>query len=187
VESPHGKGRVVLDTSTAGLEWSDFAIMPAFLPAMQRLAGYLAGALDERETHDTRVGEAHPLDLEPAAAAASLTATGPDGQPRPVLVAEGGQPRRVAKTNLPGIYTISVPPTVGLESGALDFAVHVDPTESDLARMDQKELVAYFGEGTKTQTGAVDAPPENRVPLWTGLLVLAVAVFLAEGGLLTKS
>ena len=44
-----GNGRVLLFTSTADRDWSDFAIRTSFLPLMQRFSAYLTGSLEERE------------------------------------------------------------------------------------------------------------------------------------------
>jgi hypothetical protein len=170
------------------------------LPALQRIAGYLAGALDERENVEVRVDEPHRFDVvhqtspnaDGSSSAASVvrptSVTGPDGKSRTIVQAQGDQPAEVAQTDLPGQYVVALsegaPPTL---KGTMDFAVNVDPSEGDLTRADPKELVAYFGEGTRTQTGlADDAQPKSHTPAWTGLLVLAVMVFFAEGSLLAK-
>ena len=50
VEARRGRGRVMLYTSTVDREWSDWTIRTSFLPAMQRFAAWLAGALDERRS-----------------------------------------------------------------------------------------------------------------------------------------
>jgi hypothetical protein len=184
VEAAKGKGRVILFTSSTSRAWSDLCIRPAFLPMMQRLTGYLAGALDEREVRATRVGEAHPLDL-PRSVTKLPGVTGPDGKPRPVIAAQGAGSPLVTGTDMPGLYTVAGD---GVEAGSLDFAVTVDPSEGNLARHDAAALAAYFGEGTRTETGsATDAGSRPQTPAWTGLLVLAALVLFAEGGVLFKS
>ena len=151
---------------------------------MQRLTGYLAGALDEREVRATRVGEAHPLEL-PKSAAKLPSVSGPDGKARTVIAAQGAGSPMVTGTDLPGRYVVTGD---GVEAGSLDFAVTVDPSEGNLARHDAAALQAYFGEGTRTQTGsATDAGSRPTTPAWTGLLVLAALLLFAEGGVLFKS
>jgi len=154
---------------------------------LQRLSGHLAGALEEQATKPTRVGEPHPLDVKALAGAQPTGVTGPDAKPRPLVPAQGETPLQVAQTDMPGLYTValptSAPPTL---AGSLDFAVNVDPSESDLARIDQGELVAHFGEGTKTVSGAAPEAEKRQTPVWTALLVLAIAIFFFEGTLLAK-
>lgn len=187
VESPRGQGKVVLDTSSVDRSWSDFPIRTAFLPLMQRLSGYLAGALDEHESRPTRVGEPHPLDVKALAGIQPAGVTGPDGRPRPMVPAQGDAPLQVQQVDLPGIYTVQLPQNAPPAlAGSLDFAADLDPAESDLSRLDEQELVGHFGEGTKSVTGNAIAKDRDKTPAWTGLLVLAMAIFFFEGSLLAK-
>jgi len=187
VEVQHGSGRIVLDTTTVDRSWTDLPIRTSFLPLLQRLSGHLSGALEEQSTKPARVGEAHPLDVKALVGSQPAGVTGPDGKPRPIVPAQGETPLQVAQTDMPGLYTValptSAPPTL---AGSLDFAVTVDPSESDLARIDQAELVAHFGEGTKTVSGAAPEAEKRQTPVWTALLVLAIAIFFFEGTLLAK-
>ena len=65
---------------------------------------------------------------------------------------------------------------------ALAFAVWPDPRESDTRRLEPSELTAWFGGEAHARVAADGKPPESRqVPLWSWLLLLAVAAFLAEG------
>jgi hypothetical protein len=187
VETDRGSGRILLDTSTLDRTWSDLAIRTAYLPLMQRLAAYLAGALDEHEVRSTRVGEPHPLDLKGWNGLSPAAILGPDGKPRALVAAQGELAPQVTGTDLPGLYTV-VPPAAAATTlgGSLDFAVDPDPSESDLSRLDAQELVAHFGAGTRTVGGAPADPARSRAPAWTGLLVLAIAVFFFEGAVLAK-
>jgi len=63
------------------------------------------------------------------------------------------------------------------------FTAALDPADSDLTRLDEAQLQAYFGEE------AVRGPAgtaERRVPLWTWLVVGAALAFFLEGLLLRK-
>jgi hypothetical protein len=79
VESRVGKGRVLLFTSTADRDWTDWPIRTSFLPAMQRFAGWLAGGLDDRKEATVAVGEARTVRLDEGESLVALV--GP-GRPR---------------------------------------------------------------------------------------------------------
>ncbi len=183
-ESSRGRGRVLVFTSTVDRDWSDWPIQPSFLPAIQRLASYLARLLDEREAKSVVAGD--PLDLEPPPGVEPTTAAGPDGTSHPVR--RGPRGPFVSDTQLPGAYRVRG--RVGPESDAvipeMGFSVHVDPRESDLTRLEERELVAYFGEGTRTDSAGGKGQRQREIPAWTALLALAVAAFLVEGALLRR-
>ncbi|MBN1204852.1 MAG: BatA domain-containing protein [Myxococcaceae bacterium] len=174
-----GKGRVGLFTSTVDRDWSDFAIRTSFLPLMQRFAAYLTGSLEEREEQRVRVGETVTLRPEGGQVIAAVRA--PDGTELAVKAQQDGSV--VAGPLLePGLYAV-----LGAEGKplqALDFAVMLDPVESDLTRLPSDTLTAYFGEETvKASSGDAERP---KVPLWTWLIVAACAAFFFEGTLLRK-
>ncbi len=183
-EAARGRGRVIAYTSTVDRDWSDWPIQPSFLPAVQRIASYLAGALDEREGKSVTVGEPVSLDAPPGI---DLTSTiGPDGREQAIRVGEKGP--YVSDTHLPGIYRVKGHASKERERiiPELGFSVHVDPRESDLTRLDERELVAYFGEGTRTDAGAGKGKQEEHLPAWSALLVTGLAAFIVEGLLLRR-
>jgi hypothetical protein len=192
VEARRGRGRVLLFTSTVDRDWNDWPIRTSFLPAMQRMAAWLSGALEDRRDLPTVVGTPRRVRLGEGRQLAGLV--GPDGQARGraeleaagLEVVEGGAsftftPRR------PGLWQVRV-----LERGAerlepeLTFAVVPDPRESDTRRLRPSELTAWLGgeahARVEGQGGAASTSP--GVPLWSWLLAAAVGLFLAEGLLL---
>jgi Aerotolerance regulator N-terminal len=170
-----GKGRVLLFTSTLDREWSDFAIRTSFLPLVQRSAAYLAGGLEEREKLEGHIGET--LLLRPEASAPLAAVRAPSGA-KVALRPEADGAVRVGPFAEPGIYR----PLDAAGGPALPpFAVVLDPAQSDLSRVKQEALVAYFGEeAVKGPAGAT----ETKVPVWTWLLVAAALFFFLEGTLL---
>ncbi|MCP3100608.1 BatA domain-containing protein [Myxococcus sp. K15C18031901] len=174
-----GKGRVALFTSTVDRDWSDFAIRTSFLPLMQRFAAYLTGSLEEREEVRVRVGE--QVTLRPEGSQKVTAVRTPDGGDLPVKEQSDGSV--VAGPVMePGAY--SVLGADGKMQPALSFAATLDPAESDLTRVPQDTLTAYFGEETvKASTGDADKP---TVPLWTWLILAACVAFFLEGTLLRK-
>jgi len=181
VEGLRGRGRVLLYASTVDREWTDWTIRTSFLPAMQRFAAWLAGGLEERRDAPTVVYASRPLAAGEGQRIAALV--GPDGRDRtPPRPARGGRASFVP--DRPGLWQVKVE-----EAGAvrldprLAFAVLPDPRESDTTRLDPSELTAWFGGAVHAKVaGDRPAGGEGRsVPLWSLLLALAVAAFLAEG------
>jgi hypothetical protein len=192
IEARRGRGRVLLYTSTADRDWTDWPIRTSFLPAMQRFAGWLSGSLEERREVPTVVGTARIIR---AGAERPLTAlVGPDGKewPRRELEAagleavEGGAavsfvPRR------PGLWQVKVAEGGGERlDPSLAFAASPDPRESDTRRLDPALLTAYLGGEAlaRVQGQGGQAAVTRGVPLWSVLLAAAVGLFLAEGLLL---
>ncbi len=191
VEGRRGKGRVLLFTSTADRDWTDWPIRTSFLPAMQRFAGFLAGGLDERREPPLVVGTPRAIRLEPGETLAALV--GPDGRERPLAELErtglrpGEKGALVFTPREPGLWQVKVgghgEPRVEPRHA---FAVSPDPRESDTRRLRADELTAYFGGAAhaKVEGDAQAAGGGRAVPLWSILLVLGVGAFFLEGLLL---
>ncbi len=185
VEARRGQGRIVLYTSTVGREWSDWTIRTSFLPAVQRLAAWLAGGLDERRDPPSVVGT--PRAIVAREGQRLVGVVGPDGRERPAAnlarSGQGGAPTLVH--DRPGLWNVKVE-----ERGQarvdprLAFAVLPDPRESDMTRLDPSELTAYFGGATHARVASDERAGEREIPLWSVLLALGLAAFLAEGLLL---
>lgn len=176
----HGEGRVFLYASSVGREWSDLPIRTGFLPLMQRVAAWLTGTLDERETVRARVGES--LELRPTAGQAPAFARGPSGVEVPL--AQGASPGVVSGGPLtePGVWAVL--DARGKPIDALAFAATLDPAASDLSRLDLEALRAWFGDAVVSATGS--GPAREATPLWTWLIAAAVLALFFEGLLLRK-
>jgi hypothetical protein len=191
LEARRGKGRVLLFTSSADRDWTDWPIRTSWLPAMQRFAGWLAGGLDDRREPPGRVGEARALRLDEGEALVALV--GPDGRERrrnelerEGLKEEGGALRFTPRE--PGLWRVKVA-AGGAEriEPRLSFAVAFDPRESDTRRLQPEELTAWLGGAAHARVdGDAQAGGAGRdVPLWSILLVAGVLLFLVEGLLIT--
>jgi hypothetical protein len=187
LEARRGKGRVLLFTSSADRDWTDWPIRTSFLPAMQRFAAWLAASLDDRREPPARAGEARALRLEPGETLAALV--GPDGRERrrpelerEGLREEGGVPRFVPRE--PGLWQVKVS-AGGAErlEPRLAFPVAFDPRESDTRRVRPEELTAWLGGAAhaKVEGDARAAGGGPQVPLWSILLLLGLAAFFLEG------
>jgi hypothetical protein len=191
LEARRGKGRVLLFTSSADRDWTDWPIRTSFLPAMQRFAAWLGGGLDDRREAPTRAGEVRAIRLEPGERLAGLV--GPDGRERRLpelerlgLREEGGVPRFTPRD--PGLWQVKVA-AGGAErlEPRLAFAVAFDPRESDTRRLRPEELTAWLGGAAHAKVegdARAAAGGGPQVPLWSILLVLGVVAFFVEGLLL---
>ena len=181
IEAQRGKGRVILYTSTVDREWTDWPIRTSFLPAMQQVTEYLAGGLDEKPPTPVKVGTVRPLTLP---AGLKLDAVrGPDN--KPVRLTDEGIP-----VERPGIYTVSVRDGEGTRDlPELSFAAVLDSSEADTSRYSQDELADHFGgEAHASVAGGADAAlPRSGTPLWTWLLVAAMAALIGEGLLVRRA
>ncbi|HYQ80169.1 MAG TPA: BatA domain-containing protein [Anaeromyxobacteraceae bacterium] len=187
VEARRGEGRVMLYTSTLDREWSDWTIRTSFLPAIQRIAAWLAGGLEERRAVPSVV-EASRV-VAPLEGQRLLALVDPQGRERPPPEPRpGAAPGPVTVTpDRPGLWQVKVEDARGAHlEPRLAFAVLADPRESDTTRLDPKEVTAWLGgEAVARVQGQGPSGGEGRsIPLWSVLLALAVAAFLAEGLLL---
>ena len=190
VEARRGKGRVLLFTSTADRDWTDWPIRTSFLPAMQRFAAYLAGAVDQRREAATVVGARRTLRLGEGEALVALM--GPDGRERSRAelerggLAEAGQDALELTPTLPGLWQVKV--TQGGQERVeprLAFAVAPDPREADTRRLEPSELTAWFGGASHARVeGLARTGGARELPLWSILLVLGLGAFFLEGVLI---
>jgi hypothetical protein len=100
-----------------------------------------------------------------------------------VGLVEGASETRV-RPRLPGLWQVKVADRTGERlDPKLAFAVWADPRESDTRRLVQTELTAWLGgdkvarvegEGGRSAGGA-------GMPVWSILLLVALAAFFAEG------
>ncbi len=172
-----GNGRVLLFTSTADRDWSDFSIRTSFLPLMQRFSAYLTGSLEEREELRGKVGDV--VTLRPEASVKIAEVRSPTGESVPLRAQPDGT-YQVGPLARPGVHAVldgsgNALPTLALVSV-------LDAGESDLTRLREDELSAYFGEETVKTADAGGAAPS--LPLWTWLICIAAVAFFLEGVLL---
>jgi len=202
VEQAIGRGRVVMFASTIDLSWNDLALKPVFLPFVHQLGRHLSG-FREQPAYLT-IGEV--LDITAAEIAAGATTSAamtnggrtvlaPSGQRRDLTVnsassasstfAPGAAVDRSVALELleQGFYEIRV---AGREAGPMIVAAaNVNIAESNLDRMDPKELVAgVTGNGAAGSTGAQDVLPDKAQELaqrvWWYLLFAGILLLIAE-------
>ncbi|MBX9622404.1 MAG: hypothetical protein K2X82_01175, partial [Gemmataceae bacterium] len=196
VEWTRHRGRVVVYTSTFDRDWTEWPVLPSYLPFAHQLLRFAAANPDR---HTARVGDQLEEFFPPAAAGLTAGLSGPDGLTAtiPVTMRDEVGFARFAETNLSGLYRL------GLGS-ARDRVFAVNPpetapgggTEFDLRRVPPAELSALGpvqvvddpADATPAgdEAGAFSAttprphgPTLARWALWAALTVMLVEVFLA--------
>jgi hypothetical protein len=165
---PEG-GRYILVASPLSTEASTLPTSPGLLPLLDRLIGAWAATTAER--YDVGPGESLPLPTE------ATEVLRPDGGRDPVV---GGGVYRVPGE--PGIYQI-----LAGERVLSAFAVNPSPSESDLARIDDRRLRAALPgwelkrvDDPGDWTDAIFRTRHGR-EVWRPLVLIALAVLLIEG------
>ncbi len=196
LERHHGRGRTLLCTTSADLDWTGPSLL--FAPLVQEAIGYLASAgLERRDlvVHET-------LEAEVPAAGRTFSVKGPDGQVladdlEPVQRGEGpGSPAWSRSVVFPdtaraGRYVLRwMEPSGsrggGLAPGVRDFAVNLDPREADLARLRPEALEERYrrrglGYGGEADDAARKREREAARGDLTGtVLALGALMVLAE-------
>jgi hypothetical protein len=178
VEREVGKGRVLLLATTADREWTDLPIRPGFAPLVREAARHLVGATDQESAAASRVGEPRVLSL--AGDITTVEIRRPDGS---VWVGKRGPGESTgslvfAGTDQIGIYRVRAADADGtvVALPAQDFAVNLDPRESDPTRLGTDKRPDRLAAA---RAGA-DKPAKHRVELWHALAALLLGIVLVE-------
>lgn len=182
LETPYGKGRVVLFSTAATTDGNNFPIHPNFVPFLQRLLGYLSPKASSSS-----------LVLAPGAVfqgavsndlvkrEVSVITPGSKGRARPAGKVEAANQSAVVRyhdTAKTGAYRFVVD-----ESGrsVTAFAVQMDAKESDLRMLSADELAQLKGGEAAASVEQGAAPVVKvRKEFWVYFVVLAFLVFLIE-------
>jgi Aerotolerance regulator N-terminal/von Willebrand factor type A domain len=196
VERAAGRGRVIVFGSTLDLNWNDLALKPMFLPFVHQLGRHLSGFKEQPAW--LTIGQVLDVDAaeiaagatsgSAARAAAGRTILTPSGQRRdlqPPVAATPGAAPPVAALELTeqGFYEIR---GSGRDAGpTIVAASNVSLAESNLDRMDAKELVAAVtGNGPSGSTSGQDVLPDAAQELaqrvWWYLLFAGILLLIAE-------
>lgn len=184
LEQTFGRGRVLLWTTSADMDWSNLPAKPDFLPLAVNMIAHLVS--DAAASLNAPIGAtfstarprdakgATPLVLRPDArrepAAIEERTESPEGRVNAVLVYD--------RTDLPGAYTV--------EGGRapVRFAVAADTSESDLSPMSQDELrrrlgaaFVYLDNPTELLRRPADSP---RFELSATLFAVVLVLLLGE-------
>jgi len=180
-EKSLGRGHVLLFTTSADRDWTNFVVNPVYPILLHQAVTYLSRREHERPF---AVGETVNLTLPRANVQANVLVRDPTGKDFPLQVTERNGQRLVslARPELPGFYetryAAGLPPLV--------VAVNVEPTESDVRCLLGTELdKALAGTPMRVLNWGDDltlAIKTGRVghELWRLLMLLALAVLALE-------
>lgn len=184
VEQQLGQGRVLLWTSTADSEWNNAALKTAYLPLVQSLVEYLAGATEGSIDTGLFAGTAKSFLLPAAQAGKSVRVIDPRGNEQEVTVEAqaNGAAATFEGNEFSGIYRV-VPEDRGLRLASL-YAVNGAPMESRIERIGQDELDRALGPIAHEVVPVEDLSRGGmRTDLSLGLVVFLVATLFFEGWL----
>ncbi len=177
VERQVGKGRVILLTTTVDRDWTDLPIRAGFLPLVRETARYLVGASDEDSAATLLVGE--PRMLTFTGDMQILEVTRPDGSVWVGKREQAGADHVLSFTGTDqiGLYRVRGANADGTftRQSAQDFAVNLDPRESDPTLLPPDKRPDRIA--VKTGSGK---PPKHRVELWHVLSAALILLLLAE-------
>jgi hypothetical protein len=199
-EARHGRGRVLVWTSTLDSYWTDLALQPVFLPFVHRLVEHLGGRAEARPWFT--IGQVVDLANPEALVTAGLVSTVADGLSegfdQVALTPSGatvqmpaGEGPRYLPLEEQGFYTVR-PPGAEPERPFV-LAVNVELEESNLARLDPTQLAVQIiappgsepGAGFDTDRAASlqREDQERRQGIWRWLLLAALGLFVVETAL----
>lgn len=180
-----GRGRVLLLTTSADLDWSDLAASTAFLPLVQELCYHAAGAGVRARLPEAESGGAATVGIPDGARSAEVT--DPDGRRRVVGPArvEGSAELTLEDASQPGLYTVAFSDAAGALVGERDLVVVPPAEESDLTPLPEEIGAALAGGAADVRDGA-GASPERRTNLWPWALLILVLLLLSEASLLVR-
>ncbi|MHC4471039.1 MAG: BatA domain-containing protein [Planctomycetota bacterium] len=181
VERRVGRGRVIVVTTSADIDWGNLPLRPFFLPFLHRAMRLLAGGGDGAS--DFLVG-----------ATVEIPAPRPDAPPPEVTLPTGEVRRLAGEVMLGGGLSFGPLTETGVYratgSGTGEpwlFTANVDGREGDLARASPDLLEGVFGAERFRRIDDVGALEATLVreregkPLWGHLLGAALLLLLFEG------
>jgi len=188
LEKPFGKGRVLLFTTGATTEWTNFPVRNLFLPLMMRIVHLAARGQTERR--NILAGQPFETNLYPdVKEAVTVEVAGPLGpagetvtENRETLPGASSNLLRFDKTWNLGYYAYSLPQR-GDVRGV--FSTNPDGAESDLAEIADERLAADLGARETHVAASFDDLVSRfeqtaRRELWQYFLILCLVLAVLE-------
>ncbi len=179
IERSVGAGSVLWLGTSAHIDWTNLPLRPIFLPLVAQLTFHFAGA--GAQQHQLLAGSPIVLPIEPQLRPKEIEVIDPAGRQKRLRAEESQQSLRFTDTYRIGIYRVRL--LGGPQVKEYGFAVNIDPSECNAARIDPKELEPYLAPHSAVVCNEPDklAATIQRVregeSLWD-LFVIAVLVAL---------
>jgi hypothetical protein len=188
VEASVGRGRSLLVATGADLSWGTWPVQRSFPPLVHEAVRFsVAGRLGERQH---LVGEPIVRTVGPSERPAGATIARPDGQEAAVAVSDSADDKKgppailYDETNKSGVYELRF----GAPANRVEqFAVNVEPRESDLAALTADEVrtellpnaaTTLRNDWPESQGTLEAAPSASELSGW--LLVAALCLVFVE-------
>jgi hypothetical protein len=183
VESPVGRGRVLVMTTPLDADWGTLPLSNFYLPFVQSAARYLSsGPLSDR---NLAPGTPIVAQFGPGVELREGKIRLPSGETRALPVTRGEV--RYARTDQPGVYTMMVDGTLPDWMKRVNFVVRTPSTESDLTPLTDaqwKELSQALGferiDPAKESVGAAVASARGGHDLWLSLVGIVIVLGIVE-------
>ncbi len=195
VENRYGFGRVMLFTTSADGDWTDWPILPSYLPVIQETAKFLTSK--DRRRKNPLVGQPIQRDMDafipnikifPPSEPGSTMQTGTPVSLRALAGREGWFRASYPETQRPGLYRMTAdtpfdkfapPETPGEDI----FAVNVPDDEGALDRVSKEELRQAYPEiafhfSQESQEQATSKQEEGEI--WKTLIIVLCLLLLSE-------
>ncbi len=148
LDRPVGKGHVLTMTTSISDDPNDnpWSLLPAgdawpFMILVNEMMSYLVGSAEQQLNY--YAGQTAVIELDPAKAYPAYALTEPDGTEVRVNPDSRQNVLVVTEMNQPGNYRIQAGGAGGVDRG---FSVNLAPGQTELARLDEKQLAEIFGK-----------------------------------------
>jgi hypothetical protein len=183
VESPAGRGRVLVATTALDADWGTLPLSNFYLPFTQSSARHLTSGL----LADRNLSPDAPIVARfgPGTDVTKATVTLPTGDARPLPVTRGEV--RFSRTQQPGVYTLILDGTMPDWQKRIRYVVRTPPAESDLTPLSNKDwadleraLSFERVEPARESIAAAVSAARGGRELWLTMVGVVIALSLVE-------
>ena len=185
VEQAFGRGRVIVQATPLGTDWSNLPLCQAYVVMVHE---WLWRLVEPGMTRwNLEAGEALAASLPADRFGSEATVTTPEGRTRPAAVewAEGRRIFHYSQTLRPGAYSLNL--AEGGNEVAMPFYVKRDAAESDLTPLNLEQMqrlqavagIEWDAEPLAAASTGREVQP-NAKPIWDLILATLIVLLAAE-------